>query len=302
MDPFSRFAQYFVAVAESGNLRKAAEHLHISSSSINRQILLAEESMAVQLFERLPTGMKLTAAGELLYGDVRRWQKEYRRTRQHLDDLQGLKRGHVAIATVAALSEGPVMSALAQLCTAYPGVSFTLSTHDSQHISERVVNADIDVGMLLNPEWHQGLQVVQSVDIPMGVVVPPDHPLAGNSRIPLGELSDYRLLLPAAPLVVHEHLRGALQRSSLEQHNPIICNDVHMVRSLVKQGVGPGLLSLLDVQDDTANGKLVFIPLHNRHIKPLKLALCIAASRQLSHAAHIVVSACQQALLQFEGE
>ncbi|PLF49104.1 LysR family transcriptional regulator, partial [Klebsiella pneumoniae] len=97
MSPFSRFAHYFIAVARCGSLRRAAEQLHISASAINRQILQAEEAFGTPLFERLPEGLRMTTAGELLYDNLLRWQKEFRQTRQKFDELQGMKRGSVSV-------------------------------------------------------------------------------------------------------------------------------------------------------------------------------------------------------------
>ena len=92
MTPFWRFTGYFLEVARRGSLRKAAEVLHVSASGIDRQILQAEGLLETALFERLPRGLKLTAAGELLLDDLRPWRKEYMRTLERLDELKGLKR------------------------------------------------------------------------------------------------------------------------------------------------------------------------------------------------------------------
>ena len=110
MSPFSRFAIYFTEVARSGSLRRAGEKLHISASAINRQILQAEEDFGTPLFERLPEGLRMTTAGELL-----RWQKEFQLTRQKFDELQGLKRGSVSLGMVQALAEGSFAAALADI-------------------------------------------------------------------------------------------------------------------------------------------------------------------------------------------
>ena len=114
MSPFSRFAIYFAEVARSGSLRRAAEKLHISASAINRQILQAEEAFGTPLFERLPEGLRMTTAGELLYDNLLRWQKEFHLTRQKFDELQGLKRGSVSLGMVQALAEGSFAAALAE--------------------------------------------------------------------------------------------------------------------------------------------------------------------------------------------
>lgn len=70
---FARFTRYFDEVARHGSIRKAAEELSVSASAIDRQLLQAEEAFGVALFERLPRGVRLTAAGEILIYGVRRW-------------------------------------------------------------------------------------------------------------------------------------------------------------------------------------------------------------------------------------
>jgi DNA-binding transcriptional LysR family regulator len=74
-------------------------------SAINRQILQAE-AFGTPLFERLPEGLRMTTAGELLYDNLLRWRKEFQLTRQKFDELQGLKRGTVSVGMVQALAEG----------------------------------------------------------------------------------------------------------------------------------------------------------------------------------------------------
>jgi len=107
--PFSRFAEYFLVVAETENLHKAAEQLFISVSAVHRQIALAEEQLDIALFERLPNGLKLTLAGELLYSDLLRWKKEFQQTRIRFDEIQGLKRGSIELGLISALSDGFVI-------------------------------------------------------------------------------------------------------------------------------------------------------------------------------------------------
>ena len=93
MFAFSRFLLYFTEVARQGSFRKASEALHVSASSIDRQILRVEQELAMPLFERHPTGLRLTAAGELLLHAANNWKKDFTRVCEQLDDLRGLRRG-----------------------------------------------------------------------------------------------------------------------------------------------------------------------------------------------------------------
>lgn len=286
---FSRFSRYFLEVARLGSLRKAADVLNVSASAIDRQILLAEEELGTALFERLPSGLKLTVAGELLLADVRRWRKELTRTLERFDELQDMRRGHVTFAMIDALCEGQLAQTIAGIGTGYPGLTFDLQVVPNHRVIQAIAAAEVDFGLLLDPVDHLHLEVRPLANIPMGVVMPVDHPLATGSRLALGQIVGYRQILPAAPLMIHDQVARLYQRHQIHNQQPVMCNNVRMIRSLIADGVGISILSWLDVAADVAAGKLAFVPLHERHIKPLLLTLCIAPKRQLSRAAQMVI-------------
>lgn len=289
MSPFSRFAQYFVEVARSGSLRRAAEKLHISASAINRQILQAEEAFGTPLFERLPEGLRMTTAGELLYDNLLRWQKEFRLTQQRFDELQGLKRGTVSVGMVQALAEGSFAAALADIISDWEWLELTLQVSDSHTVSEKIRQADLDFGLILDPEGQAGLSVLAFVELEMGVVLSTDHPLAGSKILSLGDLSEERHILPGAPLIVHDRVAMLYRHYDLAPTNTIRCNDIRLMKSLILKGGGVTVLSLLDVLDEVKNGQLAFVPLRSQLLRPLTLALCTAPSRQLSRPAQMAI-------------
>jgi len=289
MSPFSRFAIYFVEVARSGSLRRAGEKLHISASAINRQILQAEEAFGTPLFERLPEGLRMTTAGELLYDNLLRWQKEFRLTRQKFDELQGLKRGTVSMGMVQALAEGSFAAALADIITGWDWLELELQVSDSHTMSEKVRQASLDFGLILDPEGQAGLSVLAFVELEMGIVLRPDNPLARATALSLGELSEERHILPGAPLIVHDRVAMLYRHYDLSPTNTISCNDIRLIKSLILKGGGVTVLSLLDVLEEVKNGQLAFVPLRNRLLRPLTLALCTAPSRQLSRPAQMAI-------------
>ncbi|AEG98751.1 LysR family hpxDE operon transcriptional regulator HpxR [Klebsiella aerogenes] len=289
MSPFSRFAHYFMEVARSGSLRRAAEKLHISASAINRQILQAEASFGTPLFERLPEGLRMTTAGELLYDNLLRWQKEFRVTQQKFDELQGLKRGTVNVGMVQALAEGSFAAALAEIINQCEWLELMLQVADSQSISDRVRQADVDFGLILDPEGQAGLNVLAFIEMEVGVVLHPHHPFATAPAISLGELSDERHIIPGAPLIVHDRVAMLYRHYDFSPPNTVSCNDIRLIKSLVLKGGGVTVLSLLDVQDEVNNGSLAFVPLRNKLLRPLTLALCTAPSRQLSRPAQMAI-------------
>lgn len=65
-----RHLRYFLAVAETENVRLASERLHVTQPAVSRQIHDLEEELGVQLFERLPRGLRLTREGQAYRADA----------------------------------------------------------------------------------------------------------------------------------------------------------------------------------------------------------------------------------------
>ena len=289
MVPFARFTGYFLEVVRQGSLRKAAGVLHVSASAIDRQILQAEGFLDAALFERLASGLKLTAAGEMLLNDLNRWKKEYARTLERLDELKGLKRGHVRIAVIEALGEGMVVQIIAEMSREYPHLTFDLQVLPNVQVGEQVSAAEVDFGMLLDPVESAALEIRALAEIPLGIAMPVDHPLAAKHRLSLSTALAYRHLTSAAPLIVHERAKLLYARHKVDYSHVAGCNNVMMMRSLIRAGAGIGILSLLDVASDLEAKRLAFVPLQGKNVRALNLALCVAPRRQLSRAALLVM-------------
>ena len=67
-----RHLRYFVAVGEEQHYGRASRRLRVAQPALSRQIQDLEEEVGFKLFERLPRGVKLSAAGKLFLEDARR--------------------------------------------------------------------------------------------------------------------------------------------------------------------------------------------------------------------------------------
>jgi DNA-binding transcriptional LysR family regulator len=75
---------YFDMVRRCHSIREAARRLNVASSAVNRQILKLEDEVGAALFERLPGGLRLTAAGEILTRHVSFLLQDVERVRGEL--------------------------------------------------------------------------------------------------------------------------------------------------------------------------------------------------------------------------
>lgn len=231
----------------------------------------------------------MTTAGELLYSDLLNWQRDFSLTQQRFADIQGLKRGKVAIGLVQALTEGPLCGEIGSIAHGQQWLDIELAVESSQVVSRMVRDAVVDFGLILDPGTVSGIEVIAFAELAMGIVVPPRHRLSDLPSVSLSELHDQRHIIPGKGLVVHDRVQSLYQRAGQPPASVISCNDIRLIRSLVANGTGISVLSRLDVMEDLRLNRLCFIPIKHNPLRPVTLGLCTAPSRQLSRAAQYMI-------------
>lgn len=91
----------FIAVADTGNLTRAAERLHHSQPALSAQIKALEDALGVQLFTRAPSGMALTRAGRALREHANRTLAAAEAMQRAARSLSGHIAGRLRIGTVS---------------------------------------------------------------------------------------------------------------------------------------------------------------------------------------------------------
>lgn len=292
--------RYFEEVARQGSLRKAAERLHVAASAVNRQILKLEGELGVPLFERLPRGLRLSPAGELILHQVRQWQRDERRLQEYLGEIRGTGCAEVRIATVESLTDQLLPEVLAAFHGRFPRVGFMLMTGMTDAILEQVVTGDADIGLCINPAPTPRVRVVEQVALEFGAVVAPDHPLAGREALRLKECQDYPAILPSREMFHGSTLQRVLALADIELTPLAAGNRILAIKSLARAGLGIAFLNRLDIARELAHGELLFKPLRDRGIAKARLTLCTHSDRALPMAVAVLAERLREAMLAIE--
>jgi DNA-binding transcriptional LysR family regulator len=289
MPAFSRFLRYFMAVGRAGSIRRAADQLNVSASAVDRQILNAEADIGMPLFERLPTGLRLTAAGEIMMAAGMRWQKNLLDVRAQIEDLRGLKRGHVDIAVIDALAKGYVPSVLQAIQSRYPGITIGVRVLDNDTVRLAIMRGEVDFGIFFEPQSFRDLTVRAFVDVVLGFLTPTGHPFGFQREARFSACAGSSLIVPAEPLAVCQQIAVLEGATGVVLDKTVTSDNIQMITSLVMQGVGIGILTSLDVITEVQRGLLSFTKISDPILRPMTLALCTASSRTPSYAASIVL-------------
>ncbi|WP_298397703.1 LysR family transcriptional regulator [Sphingobium sp.] len=298
MPAFSRFLRYFMAVGRLGSIRKAADELNISASAIDRQILNVEADIGMPLFERLPTGLRLTAAGEIMMAAGTRWQKNLTDVRAQIEDLRGLKRGHVDIAIIDALAKGYIPNAIRAIQSRYPGITIGVRVLENDKVRQAIADGEVDFGILFEPQSYRDLTVRSFVEVVLGFLTPAGHPFGDRREARFSACAGSPLIVPAEPLAVCQQIAVLEGTTGLQIDRTVTSDNIQMITSLVLQGVGIGILTSLDVITEVQRGLLSFTRISDAVLRPMTLALCTATARTSSYAAGIVLGEIESGFAQ----
>jgi DNA-binding transcriptional LysR family regulator len=287
---FSRFLRYFMAVGRFGSIRKAADVLNVSASAIDRQILNVEADLGMPLFERLPTGLRLTAAGEIMMAAGGRWQKNLSDVRAQIEDLRGLKRGHVDIAVIDALAKGYLPGVVRSLQSRYPGITIGVRVIKNDQVRAAIMNGEVDFGIFFEPQSYRGITVRAFVEVVLGLITPPDHPLGQQKEVRFSAVIGSALIVPAEPLAVSQQIAVLEGITGVVLDRTVTSDNIQMIVSLVLEGVGIGILTSIDVFTEVKRGLLGFTRISDSILRPMTLALGTATARTPSYAASIVLA------------
>ena len=298
MPAFSRFLRYFMAVGRHGSIRKAADELNVSASAIDRQILNVEAELGLPLFERLPTGLRLTAAGEMMMASGGQWQHDMTSLRARIEDLRGLKRGHVEIAVIDALAKGAIPETIHAIQQRYPGITVGVKVLENAAVRRAIAGGEADCGILFEPQSYRDLSVRAFVEVVLGFLTPPGHPFGARREARFSACVGERVIAPAEPLMVCQQVAALEGATGVVLDRKAASDNIQMITSLVLQGAGIGILTSLDVITEVRRGLLCFTRISDPLLRPMTLALCTASARTPSYAAALVLGELENGFAQ----
>jgi DNA-binding transcriptional LysR family regulator len=205
---------FIEAIARAGSIRKAAETLSITSTALNRRVLALEEELGVPVFERLPRGVRLSVAGELLVALVRNQVSEIEKLQSQIADLSGERRGNVAIACSQALLPYFLPEQISRYRAEHPAVTFGVAVRDRAAAEQALVDHSADIALIFEPVRLREIQVLITVRQAVHAVMAADHPLAAREVIRLRNCADFPVALPTAQYGVRRLMDLALMRAS----------------------------------------------------------------------------------------
>lgn len=247
-----RQLKVFESVARHLNFTRAAEELHLTQPAVSMQIKQLEDGVGLPLFEQLGKKIYLTEAGEEMFHYSRSIAQELAEAEEIMERLRGVQRGHLKL-SVATTANSFATRLLAAFSKRHASVTFSLDVTNRESLLRQLEANDRDLVIMGRPPERLGLAAEAFMDNPLVVVAPPDHPLVGQSHIPLARLQE-------EPFVVREQGSGtriAMERFFAKQgvslNTGMEMNSNEAIKQAVEAGLGLGIVSIhtLELELDT---------------------------------------------------
>ena len=180
-----RQLRYFIAVAETENVGRAAGLLHISQSPLSRQIRQLEDQLGVLLFERDKKRIRLTQEGRDLLGEARALMANAQRVEAFGLRLGSGGAGRLAIGYVEGAMHANLLSpAIRRFKRGSPAVTLSLQGLGSSTQFDHLRQRTLDLGFTYRPPEEGGdLASSPVLDEPLVLAMPKDDPLRKSRSI-----------------------------------------------------------------------------------------------------------------------
>jgi DNA-binding transcriptional LysR family regulator len=263
-----RVLKYYLSIIDHKSISRAARSLHISQSTLSRQIMDLEEELGVTLFERGRRDITVTEDGGFLYQRAKEIIRLVGDTEEKILAGQSLN-GTLRIGIGEGAVNELILSAVHSLMETNPGILL-----DYQTISADGIFRAIDAGLLdFGVVWtNENLFQYESLDLPYqnywGAVIPKDDPLAEKTELVASDLRKRSLLLPQQLDVIADlkkYLRQYVSGVRITGYYDMNYNMLAMVRARI------GTALTLDKPEYQNMQDVSFLPL--KALKPIQVKL-----------------------------
>jgi len=275
--------ELFHAVALHGSLTQAATESCTSQSSVSKQLKVFEDTLGVVLFDRLPRGIRLTQAGELLLEHAQAIFAQRDRALRELHELAGLRRGSLEIASSRTIGAYLLPEILTEFMAKHPLVEVSVEVANTAHCLEMVRSGKVEAALVEGPAEGEDLEIRAFREDELVFVAPRGHPLALKPRsIPLRRLLSEPLIAREPGSGTRAILDRELSRQRLEWKPLLELESTEAIKAFVEAGLGVAVLSRLAVARELEHGTLVHLPVSVRLER--QLTLVRSCSRKTSRA------------------
>ncbi|WP_404788198.1 LysR family transcriptional regulator [Altericista sp. CCNU0014] len=236
--------QAFLAVVQTGNFQRAANHCGVTQSTISRQIQGLEENLGMPLFHRGGQN-KLTIAGERLLPKAKRILSEWEDALETIATLKDGLQSELCVAAIHSVCAHYLPPVLQLFCERHPNIQLRVTSLGSDRSLKVLRDGLVDLAIVMNtPSLPQQPELVvdKLYDEPIQVLMAANHPLAHHEIVPWPELARFPHVVFKDGYGMQRLVQSQFKKLGLALNAAIELNTLDAFRGVIRQG---NMISLL---------------------------------------------------------
>ena len=284
-----RHLQIFVAVADCGKMRAAAERLHISQPSVSQAVRELESYYNIKLFERLSQRIYITETGKKLLPYARHIIDSFETMEGFINDTSS---GNV-IRVGGSVSVGtrllPPM--IKSLENEVPDVDVCVIVDNTAAIEGKIQRSELDIAVVEGIVRSDELVKKDIYDDELVLVVGPEHELFNHPGIKLKELTKHALISRESGSVERNQFEQFLLEHDIKMKKKWSCSNTETIKKAVLNGEGIAILSRMVIEKEIAAGEVRVLNVENTRMKR-KIKLIYHKNKYISQSMKQFIDIC----------
>jgi LysR family transcriptional regulator, low CO2-responsive transcriptional regulator len=282
----------FQAVASNLSFSRAAQELSISQPGVSFHIKALEKEYGTPLLERVGKKLFLTDAGRTLLGYATRMSLMEKEARVAVEELKGLQSGLLVVGASATIGIYLLPEVVGEFRKRHPGIKVSLRVGNKRHTIERLLNNELDFGLVASPVIDQTLIGEPYLADELLVIVAPTHRFAVEPVVYPGELRRETFLVRESGSGTQELMEERLVQLGIAPADTMQLGSTEAIKQAVAANLGISIASRYSVEAELASGRLCAanvpaLKLHRQllllHHKDKRLTKTAIAFRMLLH-------------------
>lgn len=238
-----RQLQIFASAASHVSFARTAEELHLTQPAVSMQIKQLEDTIGLQLFDRMGRGLALTEAGEKLVHHAMRILGELRDAEE---TLQSLKSANTGTITVGLISTAKYFAPklLARYSEQFPGVDVRFVIGNREGLLKLLQDNGIDLAIMGRVPKELDAVSAALATHPHVIIAPAQHRLKDAKRFDMHELRHEAFLLREEGSGTRSVAEEMFKHHLFQPAKVVTLGSNESIKQAVMAGMGVSLLSL----------------------------------------------------------
>lgn len=258
----------FIYVCQLGSFNKVAEALYLTQPSVTARIQSLEREINIKLFHRNGNKISLTEKGEYFFPHAQKILQSYQEAKYGLQQVTIPY--DLVIGSALSISNNILPEILPGFKSEFKDVRIKIVTGHSQDILQKVINKEVDFG-IVRTETHPQVESIRLYNDPIGLFVPRNHIFLKEEKVTIEHVSKQPLIFFDYGSMDWLMIHRLFSSNDVSPNISLEVDNMETAKNLVIQGMGISFLPEHCVKQELENGELIRVEM----TPPVKINISI---------------------------